>query len=128
MLSECKWDFSSRSIARPAEHEQRAQSAAQPAAAGRKKAVPFPDGRGFTQAEAKVYLPESALLSKEREWHHRWKVTFKHACARHPPKSLTFNSPEDDNRALKDILIFAWSVHSRITGEECPWVLDGEIL
>ncbi|CAE7525014.1 tenm3 [Symbiodinium sp. CCMP2592] len=67
----------------------------------RRKAVVFAQ-EGMSQPEAKRLLPPECTISKEREWHHRWKLKW----------------------ALKHVLVYAWSIHKQRTGEDCPAAVD----
>ena len=91
----------------------------------RRKAVVFAQD-GMSQPQAKRLLPEGCTISKEKEWHHRWKLKW----AESPALNLTvpFNTAAECNEALKHILVYAWSIHKHTTGQDCPWQFDSEIL
>ena len=82
----------------------------------------------MTQAEAKEYLPEGWFISRETQWHNRWKVLFKFGGKCGYTRSVQVQKGDNDNPALKEALVHAWSVHTQLTGEPCPWKLDQQIL
>ncbi|CAE7531763.1 unnamed protein product [Symbiodinium sp. CCMP2592] len=91
----------------------------------RRKAVVFAQ-EGMSQPEAKRLLPPECTISKEREWHHRWKL--KWAASPALNLNVQFSSAAECNEALKHVLVYAWSIHKQRTGEDCPWQFDSEIL
>ena len=87
----------------------------------RKKATPWPDC-GFSQAQAKEYLPPGATIGKEKTWHHRWKVQSKVLGSR--SKVFAVGDAASDRAALNYCLCMAWQAWTRASGKACPWQLD----
>ena len=85
----------------------------------RKRAVEWPDHDGLSQSEAKAYLPEGASISKEKTWHHRWKITARYM----GQKSRTFDPAEvqSDHRALQFCLRAVWAAWLAGGDRTCPW-------
>lgn len=96
-----------------------AASAASAPAVSCHKRVLIPSS-GLTQAQAKQYVPPGSYLSKEKEWHHRWKVS---APFLKPPKCKIFDPELEgaDSNALKYVLTSAWQVYMKLFGGDCPF-------
>lgn len=106
----------------------RLQAAQMPQATGmdekpRHKALPLRAERGLTQLEAKELLPPGFNISKEMEWHHRWRARSKRLNATY---SKAFgDGPDADNAALQEVLSLCWLRHAEASPQEaCPWRLD----
>lgn len=90
---------------------------------GRRQAVQFPP-TGLTQVQAKRYLPPHSTISKERTWHHRWKVSAEYLGSR--SKSFEGGNNDSDNEALRFVLFVVWRAWHAGSGQECPWDFGGE--
>jgi len=82
-----------------------------------------------TLQAAQKYKPmqgEDCVLSMETEWHCRWKITYPRDV---PPYSNSAPYDDKDSKscraALYQVLRWAWNEHNLLTGEECPWNLEG---
>eukprot|EP00971_Amphidinium_carterae_P139969 2773450-Amphidinium_carterae.1 len=88
----------------------------------RKKAAP--QLMHLSVEEAKALLPKTVgcTITREREWHHRWCVSYlKRAQGSKSCKRSFKDNAESEANALKQCLLWAWTVHEEITGETSPW-------
>ena len=85
---------------------------------GAENAIPFVAG-GMQQSMAKTYLPPDAQISKQKEWHQRWRVKATYMTER----SYVFDRFDDvaDHKALKEVLSWVWAEYVALTGHACPW-------
>ena len=97
---------------------------AQGSIATHKKAIQWPD-RGFSQVQAKTLLPPGASISKEKAWHHRWKVQSLVLGQR--SKTFAGGDPVADRAALNYCLRLAWGAWTKVSGKACPWQLDDDM-
>ena len=96
-------------------------AAAIPPLPNRKK--PIPDtGMGISQKDAKQYLPPSCNISKQEEWHMRWRISAPYLVER--SKVFERGNSAEDMKALKWCLSLAWSEYTSISGKVCPWILS----
>ena len=88
--------------------------------------VPWQEGRGLTQPEAKKLTPPGSSLSKDTKRHHRWQLT-----APYMPISRSSSFIPDcrqiENEHLLIVLREGWKCREDAYGEKCPWNLDCQL-
>ena len=99
-------------------------AAAPPAAAG-PRPIPWTP-RGFTQRQAKEFLPEGCKIRKDCTRAQRWQVHGADFLVVRHSRTWSSGAPGgfSDNDALGFVLFLAWQDYTRQFGGECPWLLD----
>jgi hypothetical protein len=85
--------------------------------------LPFVPGRGFTQVEAKRFLPPNAYVRKDCKRDPRWQIRADYI---RPAVSCQFerDNPVQDNDALVACLRRAWIDRECQFEDKCPWDFD----
>ena len=91
----------------------------------RKKPVALHTTRGFTQNEAKVYMPPGWTLTKITTRDCGWQARCNYSPNRY--RSFTPSSVQADYDAFAFVLAIAWPLHTDRIGEQCPWQLIGGV-
>lgn len=89
--------------------------------------IHWPDERGYTQAEAKRFLPPACTLRKDVKRDPRWQIR---ADWLSPSVSRGYARDDvgADNHALLACLRIAWAKHTALFSSCCPWDIGGELL
>ena len=84
------------------------------------------EAKAYTVAEAKKMLPKVSYCSIAIHTDSAWEVKYP---KQEPPKSHSRSFTPGESKssfdALKHCLRWVWSVHTELTGQQCPWKLDG---
>ena len=88
-----------------------------------KKRIDLAPG-GFSQKDAKEFLPPGAHVSKSKEWDNRWRI--QSPCLGTRTRTFKAEEPGADRKAFLYLLRLAWAAHTKAHGEQCPWQLDVE--
>jgi hypothetical protein len=90
---------------------------------------PIPGVKAMTPQWAKKFIPtcHGCRINLDDRRFHRWNVTYEGKPG--PPYSFSkvYNDESviTSRMALLMCLKWVWSVHTSLTGEQCPFVLDG---
>eukprot|EP00971_Amphidinium_carterae_P057568 1138369-Amphidinium_carterae.1 len=110
----------SRATAKPVESKQAVSSTTE--VGSRKKAPPQLMHLSVDQARALLPKTVGCTLTREKEWHHRWCVSYLRRPSGSKGCKRSFKeTAESEANALKQCILWAWSVHEEVTGESCPW-------
>lgn len=86
--------------------------------------LPNPDAAGeYTVDQVRAMLPawQPTSLSRERQWHSRWRVS----CPNKAKTSATFGGKRSEQQAVAHIVQFVWKVYIEAhPGAACPWLFD----
>ena len=75
----------------------------------------------MTQAEANRYLPPSAQISRQKEWHDRWRIKAPYLTEK--SKVFKLGDLDDERKALLFCLRLVWSAYTSQFDETCPFDL-----
>ena len=93
-----------------------------PRAGGQRRKTKAPLGPGMSRQVAASYVPPQAKLSKQTEWHTRWRISAPYLSEK--GKAYDANTVGAEVKALLFCLRLAWSRWTHLSGQECPWGLE----
>ena len=95
-------------------------AASSSASASKKRKQPHLKPGGLSQVEAAALAPPGCSVSKEAQWHHRWRIKAKYVTGK-TSFGFKHNVEGADNDALKQAMRVAWAEWCKTSGSTCPF-------